>query len=94
MPKNHIRKLELICDFCGEKEQFDLAAAPSTILPRLVEWRGVVNAGAPAGEGVPDQTKWYESVDCLCKGVKHDQEASELETTVGSACEGPMVAIR
>lgn len=92
MPKRQIRKLELECDFCGEKEQFDLSAPPNTVLPRLAKWKGVVEAGAPAGEGMPDLTKWYDSVDCLCKGAKHDEDSARLEAAVGQACEGPMVA--
>lgn len=92
MPKRQIRKLELECDFCGEKEQFDLSAPTHDILPRLAKWKGTVDAGAPAGEGIPDQTKWYDSVDCLCKGVKHDEQATKLETAVGEGCGGPMLA--
>lgn len=94
MPKRQIRKLELECEFCGEREQFDLAADPSTILPKLGKWVGLICAGAPAGEGIPDQTKWYDSVDCLCKGAKHDEDSARLEAAVGQACEGHLVATK
>lgn len=93
MPKRQISKLELECDFCGEKDQFDLTADPSTILPRLAKWRGILEPTARSEpQGIPASTKWYDSVDCLCKGAKHDEESAKLEAALGKACEGPMLA--
>jgi hypothetical protein len=86
MPKREIRQLELECDFCGEKEVFDLASHPKDILPRLKEWRGVINAGDPAGQGMPDMTKWYDSARCIASGVKRDEEMREREAKVASMC--------
>lgn len=97
MPLHHLNLKEFVCDFCGEKDRIDFAGDSGEIRLRVARWRGILDPLArdeTQGRGAPASTKWYDSVDCLCKGVKHDQEASELEATVGSACEGPMVAVR
>ena len=82
MPKREIRKLELECEYCHHTEQFDLTADPQIMLKKLSYWNGVVNAGAPAGQGVPDQTKWYDSINCLVRGTQKDAEALKLEQAV------------
>lgn len=87
MPKREIRQLELECEYCNFKEVFDLSADPSTILPKFVKWNGMVNAGAPAGQGIPDQTKWFDSPNCLVTWVRRDEMARDIKAQLAKAAE-------
>lgn len=82
MPRSQLIRME--CDFCGDAEVFDLTQGDQKIIiPKLQKWHGVANAMAHAND--PDGTKWYDSIDCISRGMKRDAEALELEKKVAVA---------
>lgn len=78
--------VKMTCDFCTTEETFDLTTGdPRIMQSKLKKWLGVVPALAPAGPNAPDMTKWYDSPDCITRGLKKDEEVERMESAVAAS---------
>lgn len=78
--------VKMTCDFCTESETFDMTNGVGQLMvPKLQKWIGVVGALSPAGPNAPDTTKWYDSADCVSRGLKRDEEAQRMESAVAAS---------
>jgi hypothetical protein len=85
MPKR--QQLILECDYCGYSETVTPEANPNKAMEKLNKWFGVVRATDPAGQGMPDMTRWYDSVQCVAAGLKKEDETRSLEEKLAKAAQ-------
>lgn len=74
MPREQLIRLR--CDYCDYSDTVPVdptEADPRKLLAKLERWYGVVRALDPAGPQSADQTKWFDSLDCLVSGMKRDE---------------------